>query len=283
MIPLNRQSWFVPQEEAVRVLIRLGLTRNQAKVYFALVRSGVSSAKAISKASNVAREDIYRIIPVLQEMGLVEKIVDTISMYAATPMHDAFKILMKSRKQITIELQTKTQEIIHNFSNNNVRTTPEEETHEFILFPKERAIIKRKKMIDNAQKSIDVITSWERFTQSNVYCSTNLRNALKKGVEIRVIVGKPENEKSLLSLTQTCREKYLCFRVRWIPSIPGARLMLVDTQKLLFAESIIPSPEESPFLWSTNQSLVSVVKDYFEFTWHSSFEIKNIEHDVMTH
>jgi sugar-specific transcriptional regulator TrmB len=267
----------VPQEEAVQILIRLGLTCNQAKVYLALVRSGLSTAKTISKNSNVAREDIYRIIPTLQELGLVEKIIDTTSMYTAITMQEAFKILMKSRKQATSELQAKTKEIIQNFNNNNIKTALEEEAHEFILMPKERAIIKRKKMIDNAQKSINFITSWERFTQSKVSYTTNLTNALKKRVEIRIIVGNPESEKSLLSLTQSWREKYPCFRARWIPSNPDACLMLVDNQKVLFAKSTTTSFEESSFLWSINHSLISVVKDYFEMMWLTSFEIKNEE------
>jgi sugar-specific transcriptional regulator TrmB len=263
----------VPQEE-VQVLIHLGLTFSQARVYIALVRSGASAAKTISKASKVAREDIYRIMPKLQELGLVEKIIEAPSMYAAVPIRDAFTILMESRKQETSELQAKTKEIIQNFNNNNIGTTLEEEMHEFVLMPKERAVVKRKQMIDGAQKRIDFLTSWQRFTQSNVSYAASLRNALKKNVEIRFIVGKPQDEKSMLELVQPWREKYPCYNARWIPRTPHASLMLVDDQKVLFANSAATSLKETPFLWSINQSLVSVVQDYFEMMWTTSSEIK---------
>jgi len=262
----------VPQEEGVQVLVRLGLTCSQARVYLALVRSGMSKAKTISKASKVAREDIYRIIPKLHELGLVEKIIDAPTMYMAIPIKDAFTILMKRRKQVTSELKAKTKGIIQYFNNNNIRTTLEEEEQEFVLMPTERAVVKRKQMIDGAQRRIDFITSWERFTQSNVSYAENLRNALKKNVEIRVIVGKPEDEKSMLELIQPWREKYHCYDARWIPGTPNARLMLVDNQKVLFAKSVATRSEESPFLWSVNHSLVSVVKDYFEIMWITSLE-----------
>jgi len=265
------------KEEAVQILIRLGLTYNQARVYLALVRSGVSTARTISKASSVAREDIYRIIPTLEELGLVEKIIDTTSMYAAIPIKDAFNILMKSRRDETIELQAKTQEVIQNFNNNNVRTAPVEETGEFILFPRERAIIMRKKMIDAAQKSIGFITSWDRFNRLNDSYAANVKNALKKRVETRIIVGNPENEKSLLSATKSWREKYTCFRVHWTPINPDACLMLVDNRKVFLAKSTTEGFEESPFLFSINHSLVSVMKDYFETMWSSSFETKTEE------
>ena len=195
------------QDEAIRVLVGLGLTNNEAKVYLNLARLGLSRAKTISKAANVAREDIYRIMPTLQELGLVEKIVDTTSMYAAIPMREAFKILINTRKKVIFDLQLKAQKITQNLNNNDFRMAIEEETHEFILLPGERAIIKRKQMIDNAQKSIDFIISWNRFIQSNCTYSTNLRNALKKCVEIRVIVGKNEDEKLLLSLTRSSERK----------------------------------------------------------------------------
>ena len=262
------------QEEAVQVLVRLGLTCNQAKVYLALVRSGMSTAKTISKASKVAREDIYRIIPALEDLGLVERIVDTTSMYSAIPIQDAFRNLIKNRKQTTSELQAKTREIIQDFNNCDLRTLSDEETNEFVLLPVERAIVKRKSMIDGAQKNIDSITSWEIFAQSNVSYMTSLRNAAKRTIEIRIIVGNVENEKSLLSLTQNWREKYSCFRIRWTPSRLNTRLMLVDNQKLLFAKFATTSSHKSPLLWSINQPLVSVVKDYFEIMWISSFETK---------
>jgi phosphatidylserine/phosphatidylglycerophosphate/cardiolipin synthase-like enzyme len=195
-------------------------------------------------------------------------------------VQDAFKILMKNREQTTSELQAKTREIIQNFSNNNNHTTLEEEMHEFVLFPKERAIIRRKKMIDDAQKSIDFITSWENFTQSDVSYTTNLRNALKKSIEVRIIVGKTEDENLLVSETKSLREKYSTFRLHWIPSSPDARLMLVDNHKVLFAKSPATSFDDTPFLWSINQSLVSVVKNYFEIMWLSSFEPKNKENNL---
>lgn len=264
---------FAHQEKEVQVLIRLGLTCNQAKVYLALVRSGMSSARTISNASKVAREDIYRIIPKLQELGLVEKVIDSPSMNRAIPIKDAFTILMGIRKQVTSELEEETKEIIQNFETNKIRSVFEKERQEFILIPREQAVIKRKKMIDDAQKRVDLITSWDRYAQSSDSYDTNIENALKKNVEFRIIIGKPKDEKLLLELIQIWREKYHSYKARWIPSTLEARLMLVDEKEVLFAK-LATTGFEDPFLWSINQSLVSVVQDYFEMMWAASFEIK---------
>jgi sugar-specific transcriptional regulator TrmB len=263
----------MPQEKEVQVLIRLGLTCNQARVYLTLFRSGMSSARTISETSKVAREDIYRIIPKLQELSLVEKIIDSPSMYKAIPIKDALTILMNSRKQETSKLEAEINDIIQNSEINKIRRVFEKETQEFILIPKEQAVIKRKKMIDNAQKRVDLITAWERFNESVVSYDTNIENALKKNVELRIIIGKPKNEKLLLELTKVWREKYVSFKTRWIPNYPSARVTLVDAKEVLFAKSVTTGFED-PFLWSINQSLVAVVQDFFETMWTASFEPK---------
>ena len=57
-----------------QILTNLGLTPVQARVYLALVESGPLRISAISKASDVARPDVYRILSNLEKIGLVEKI-----------------------------------------------------------------------------------------------------------------------------------------------------------------------------------------------------------------
>lgn len=271
----------VSEAEAVQVLVRLGLTCNQARVYLTLVRSGMSTAKTISKSSGVAREDIYRIIPKLHQLGLVAKRLDTPSAYTAVPVQAAFMMLIKNRKQATAELEAKAKEIIQNFKNNTTPAT-EEEPYEFILIPKEAAAAKRKMMINDAQKRLDFVTSWERFTQPDASIATNLRNALKRNVEIRVIMSEPKGEKSSPELFQSWISKYPLFKPRWVQSTPEARLMLVDEKKVLFAKSAEASFEESPFLWSTNRSFVSVVQNYFDMLWLASFEIKTTNESGFT-
>ena len=55
------------------MLSDFGLTHNQAKVYLAIAQLGLASVSQASKASNVRREDVYRIMPKLEKMGLIEK------------------------------------------------------------------------------------------------------------------------------------------------------------------------------------------------------------------
>jgi sugar-specific transcriptional regulator TrmB len=59
--------------DEIQILRSFGLTLNESRVFLALTLLGAASVKEISKSSNVAREAVYRVLPSLQKLGLVEK------------------------------------------------------------------------------------------------------------------------------------------------------------------------------------------------------------------
>lgn len=107
-------------EECIQALMKLGLTLLQATIYLALAKLGKAGVKKISKASNVARPDVYRVIPALGKIGLVEKIVATPTMYKAVPLKEGISILLQQKTDENIELQKKTKALLSNFQENNV-------------------------------------------------------------------------------------------------------------------------------------------------------------------
>ena len=69
-------------------LVGLGLSAAQAKVYLAIYKSGKAKASAICKSSGIVRQDLYRIIDSLQEVGLIEKVITFPAEYSALPVAD---------------------------------------------------------------------------------------------------------------------------------------------------------------------------------------------------
>lgn len=95
------------QNGELSILTRLGLTINQAKVYLALVRSGVSNAKTISNVTKIARHDIYRVTRTLEELGFVERTITVPTKFTAIPIREGFSMLQKRRNKVTSELNVK--------------------------------------------------------------------------------------------------------------------------------------------------------------------------------
>jgi sugar-specific transcriptional regulator TrmB len=64
------------QDEYIQTLTELEFTLLQAKAYITLARLGKADVNSISKASNLARTDVYRVMLILERLGLAERIID---------------------------------------------------------------------------------------------------------------------------------------------------------------------------------------------------------------
>jgi sugar-specific transcriptional regulator TrmB len=62
-------------DENTDLLLGLGLTLNQAKIYLAILKLEKTTVSEVAKFSKVRREDVYRILPSLEKMGLVERLL----------------------------------------------------------------------------------------------------------------------------------------------------------------------------------------------------------------
>jgi len=67
------------------------------KTYLGLAKLGVADVKTISKVSNVARQDVYRLTPKLQKCGLAEKIISTQTLYRAIPLKKGLSTLLQQK------------------------------------------------------------------------------------------------------------------------------------------------------------------------------------------
>jgi sugar-specific transcriptional regulator TrmB len=94
-------------EDEIQVLESFGLTLNEARVFLALTLLGTANVKKISKSSNVAREAVYRVLPRLQKLGLVEKEISRPTRFSALTLDDAVTVLLALRNRETRDLQEK--------------------------------------------------------------------------------------------------------------------------------------------------------------------------------
>ena len=168
-----------------KTLRELGLTLSQARVYLALVKLGKhSTVKAVSVFSKVARQDVYRTLTELRELGLVEKVIGNPALFRAIPLQETIAILMERKNQRTNELLAEASELIKIFAVNEVSKI-HQENHQFVLIPKKEVLIRRiKKVIEGAQKSILIISPWRELTQWLFNLHESWEQALRRGVKV---------------------------------------------------------------------------------------------------
>jgi sugar-specific transcriptional regulator TrmB len=256
--------------EEVEVLMDLGLTSCQARVYLALCHFGTLDVKTISKHSKVPRQDCYRVTSDLQELGLIEKTISRPVTFKATEVEKGTAILLRRRKNETEKLTSKTEDLLMNFEtkNNQVQLGKPE----VVLVPGKEAIIDRIScLITKSQNSIDVVSSWKRFSHVLSFASV-LEKAWSRGVRCRFVIEKPpKNRGSKLILDFSAKTRFC--PVRFVPFPPNTVISIYDNKEIL----IVLNPEEdlleSPALWSSNSSIVAAMRDYFDILWLTAMEI----------
>jgi sugar-specific transcriptional regulator TrmB len=257
-------------QDNILTLTRLGLTANQTKVYLALFRSRLSTAKTISKKSGVARSDVYRVMAQLEKLGLVEKIISAPCKFRAISIHDAFVILIKRRKKVTSELQATTREILEKLENNNARTPLEEDETRFSLVSEQAAVLREKGTLTAVQRSFNVVTSWQNPHAAIFIDMEEIVKALQRGVEIRVIMDKPD-EKILLGTMKQLKQ-HPNFKIRYLLNAPKALISMYDMNEAWVCTCTNPVLEECPTLRTNNPCLLSILQDYFEMLWLTAME-----------
>jgi hypothetical protein len=122
---------------------------------------------------------------------------------------------------------------------------------------------------------VDMFISWKRFAFgiSTAFAESSER-AWARGVKCRMIVEKPEKRKDFDYALQFCRKSPFC-NIRFLAGRPKTVIGIYDEKEVF----IILNPKaglfDSPALWSNNQSLLSVVQDYFNTLWLAAMEEPN--------
>ena len=258
--------------DVTQVLTNLGLTSSQAIVYFTLTQSAVCTAKTISKASQIAREHIYKVLQQLHDLGLVEKVIANPSEFKALPIQEGLSFLLQRRTTENRKLNKQTLELIINFKNNKLELASGKEDSQFILIPPQKAAInKTRKEIEAAQTSIDVITSFKRLESTARTYHEAIEKALERGVKIRVITQKPENKNEVSKLVQDLMQ-HPSLKLRYILKSPSAIVTIYDRKEIFMIISPKTGLIESSGLLSNNPSLLAVMNDFYEILWITAIE-----------
>jgi sugar-specific transcriptional regulator TrmB len=260
------------QENEVEILVALGLTIPQGKVFRALTRIGKDSpASKIASFSKMARTDVYRVLEELQEVGLVEKIIATPTKFQAVPIREAVFILTEKRNRKTAELRRSARELIRLFEHSAPKATYHKEDGQFRIVPKREAlIIRKRKATSSAKESIDHISNWTAFQRGLDLSVGEVKQALDRGVKMRSLVDKPKG--AVWPEIAQALMKHDSFKLRAISNPPITRLSIYDKKEVIVSTYLTPAVAGSSALMSTNPALIGIIQCYFDDLWNKAKE-----------
>jgi sugar-specific transcriptional regulator TrmB len=256
------------------LLMGLGLTPNQAKVYQTILKLGNSTVIQIAKSSSVRREDVYKVLPALEKMGLAEKLLGKPAIIRATPVAGALTSLILDEKVKSDEriasMKAKFQ-VIANAKWEQPMAVGEKESL-YALIPEGKAVIsKLTSLIDNSKINVSGIDSLTEISHITSLLFAEINRAIHNRVEIKVIIEdfKPD-ESQQKQLQHTLNSESINIRFH---RQPLKRFTVFDGSEAMISTNRKDVSENTSALWTTDANLIGVLNGYFETAWSESEEL----------
>ncbi len=252
------------EDEINQILTKLGFTSSQAKIYLALSKLDKSKVNAVAKNAQLDRAETYRVIAQLEEKGFLEKIITHPIEYKAIPIEQLLPILFQKKKDEIAQIEKQTTQLLQHSTDEKITL----EQEEYIRFaPRAEMVFSEiKQDNDNAERSIDIITSIEMIKEiGHSTVKQTFLKALKKGVKKTIILEKPcgPDAKELT--------KYHNSILRFLPSPSDVFLVILDDTKVWIKTSSF-GYFESSWLISNNRHIVAFARSYFKKALQESTE-----------
>jgi sugar-specific transcriptional regulator TrmB len=257
-----------------QTLVGLGLTYRQAKTYLTILNIGDSSARNIARASNVSRPNLYTTISSLEKLGLVEKIIMTPTIFRAVPLKIAIKVLIKNKTAEYISLKKKSRELLEITKAQSKSNHPilPEENQSFVLLPSNEDLKRRiYQAYNRAQTSLKAVGPLKMFQGWDKIDIQVFDRGCKRGVKFQLLIHEQSYDDKLLLPFMT--RKSALFDIRLAPTLLPLMFCLFDKTELFFGTTSEQNFTMNPQLWTTNQSMILIVDEYFERIWQEAKQI----------
>jgi len=170
-------------------LKKLGLSKNQIRVYLYLARSGVRKASEVSEAISLHRTETYRILRDLVKMGLVSSVFEKPLKFVATPFDKSIDILISSKKLKLELLERRKNELVNVwFSLPKPEMVAEVKEVFQVLEGEEQIDLKAEEILEKTRKEIYVFVADSDLAR--LYHSgfiDKLEKASKRNIGVRLL------------------------------------------------------------------------------------------------
>jgi len=256
-------------DEDTVLLLGLGLSINQARVYLAILKLEKGKVGQVAKFSKVRREEVYRILPTLEKMGLIEKLLGKPTELRATPISDALTYLMAEEKKKFDERLSGMKITIKRLSLKDWKQPLPEEESIYILIAEKKAILaKTAGLIRNSRKEVALIADEESIVLILSQLSDECKQAIKEGAQIRLIFEGDSTDGLLKEKVQKLingASVHVKFQRK-----PLNHFIMSDDSEALITGSKESGLGESPSLWTNNSNLIGVLRTSFESAWEKA-------------
>lgn len=260
-------------KEETLLFTQVGFTKTQAKIYLTLLRLKEPDAKTLSKAANVPKPEVYRTLKELQKMGLAENQITKPIKYTATPLHFGLQILMTQKVQQHNKMQSEIKRFLRSHQSCQLAILQEKEYKLSMVEGKQRLTQIIRQQHDKVQRSVDILSTMQRWMQIVDLCRINYEKELDRGVKYRIVIQQNGERNDFRENLQALMARpNFDLKLSCDPLTTNAAIF--DDKEATINYFQGKPLGESPIIWTNHPSFIRMCRDHFDKVWKSSQEYK---------
>jgi sugar-specific transcriptional regulator TrmB len=271
------------QEEVLKTLSDLGLTKLDSKIYIYLAKKGPQKGKEISKALKVQRQQVYRSLKNLRSRAIVSATLERPARFSAVPFEKVLDLFIRAKLEEAQTIQQEKSKLLSSWQAIQTEAAPDTSA-KFMVIEGRNIIYSRIKQMINETKSqlsiISTVTGLIRADQLGLL-DANFKKTLRSRVQFRLLTHLTEqNLSAMKALLKETPKAELRFEIR-NPNL-GLRLfprmVIRDQEEVVFF--INPNvdgslqEQDNLCLWTNCKSLIDSFLAMFEELWRNSTDIE---------
>ncbi len=252
-------------ETIEKALYKLGLSKNEIRIYIHLARTGEHKASEISEALSLHRTETYRILRDLEKRGLISSVFEKPLKFIATPFEKALDILIETKKMKINLMEKRKKSLVDLWLSLPKPETESERKEAFqILEGEEQISLKADEILNNAEKEVLVFTSEHDIT--SFYHSgllDKLEKASKKNINVQLLTNYSPKSCFFIEKIKLKKAKYSLSNVEELPTF-----ILTDDEQLLLLIRKNDGKKRVAALWTNYDAFVKALKALFLELWN---------------
>jgi sugar-specific transcriptional regulator TrmB len=248
----------------VEVLVGLGLSNRQARVYLALLKIGDAKARRLAGFTSIERQEVYRLLGELEQMGLVKRCLTVPTRFSAVPISEGTGRLIEHRLTELNLLTKRAMSLSKKLS--QIQRSPPQDTPSFGVVSEAESEKNYQAAIEKAQHRLQAVMGWVQFRQFCFLFDVALLEAVKRGVAVEVLTQQPPRH-CLPAWVKSALVSYPNFKLKTAVEPPSAAFCVFDGVQAVVAFSPDGRLARGLELWTGHSALVGGLQALFWGRW----------------
>lgn len=267
------------QKDYVSKLADFGFTTNQAKVYLSVIQSGKTNVGQISKNTLLHRQDIYKLLPKLEKMGLITLTIGKPVMIEALPVEEAIRRLIAKEKQAADRRINQLEQTIEELAQEIMLQPKTTEDTRFTLLTTSAALKNRiYETLKAKRDAFKLVSTTENLKgQAGHFYKQYFQMLADNGIRIHLILVGAENPAELKRLIEKLAPRGGFLFAKSLERCPSKDYQVVDGAEVWIATQQ-KTPEGYPaILWTNDVNMVESYLENFLEAWNNPKAVPLLE------